>query len=152
MNAPVDAFATLPDPAQAGGLDDLVERLRRLKVWAGNPSYEVIKDRVNAAWTAAGRPAAELARRSTVANCFRPGRRRLNTDLVIAVVRALHPDAGYVNQWRQALRVLGASSVAQLEANVASLGNTAFTPDELAEIDKYATESGINLWARSSAQ
>ncbi|XVV14850.1 L-glyceraldehyde 3-phosphate reductase [Actinoplanes sp. CA-131856] len=46
--------------------------------------------------------------------------------------------------------VLGASSVAQLEANVAALRNTAFTPDELAEIDKYATESGINLWARSS--
>ncbi|MEV4343159.1 L-glyceraldehyde 3-phosphate reductase [Actinoplanes sp. NPDC049596] len=46
--------------------------------------------------------------------------------------------------------VLGASSVRQLEANVAALGATAFTPDELAEIDKYATESGINLWARSS--
>ncbi|MFI5894694.1 L-glyceraldehyde 3-phosphate reductase [Actinoplanes sp. NPDC051513] len=46
--------------------------------------------------------------------------------------------------------VLGASSVAQLENNVASLNNTSFTADELAEIDKYATESGINLWARSS--
>ncbi|WP_438872590.1 L-glyceraldehyde 3-phosphate reductase [Paractinoplanes pyxinae] len=46
--------------------------------------------------------------------------------------------------------VLGASSVAQLENNVAALGNLAFTADELAEIDKYATESGINLWARSS--
>jgi L-glyceraldehyde 3-phosphate reductase len=47
--------------------------------------------------------------------------------------------------------VLGASSVAQLENNVASLNNTSFSEDELAEIDKYATESGINLWARSSA-
>jgi len=46
--------------------------------------------------------------------------------------------------------VLGASSVAQLENNVAALGHTAFSEDELAEIDKYATESGINLWARSS--
>ncbi|MBM2615508.1 L-glyceraldehyde 3-phosphate reductase [Actinoplanes sp. LDG1-06] len=46
--------------------------------------------------------------------------------------------------------VLGASSVAQLENNVAALGNTKFTPDELAEIDKHATESNINLWARSS--
>ncbi|WP_411267427.1 L-glyceraldehyde 3-phosphate reductase [Actinoplanes sp. KI2] len=46
--------------------------------------------------------------------------------------------------------VLGASSVAQLENNVASLNNTSFTDEELAEIDKYATESGINLWARSS--
>jgi L-glyceraldehyde 3-phosphate reductase len=46
--------------------------------------------------------------------------------------------------------VLGASSVAQLENNVAALNNASFTADELAEIDKYATESGINLWARSS--
>jgi L-glyceraldehyde 3-phosphate reductase len=52
---------------------------------------------------------------------------------------------------RMTSTVLGASSVAQLEANVAALANTAFSPDELAEIDKYATESGINLWARSSA-
>ena len=46
--------------------------------------------------------------------------------------------------------VLGASSVAQLENNVASLNNTSFSDAERAEIDKYATESGINLWARSS--
>jgi L-glyceraldehyde 3-phosphate reductase len=52
---------------------------------------------------------------------------------------------------RMTSTVLGASSVAQLETNVAALRNTSFTDDELAEIDKYATESGINLWARSSA-
>jgi len=46
--------------------------------------------------------------------------------------------------------LIGASSVAQLEANVAALGRLDFTPDELTEIDRYATESGINLWARSS--
>ncbi|HEY3009212.1 MAG TPA: L-glyceraldehyde 3-phosphate reductase [Micromonosporaceae bacterium] len=47
--------------------------------------------------------------------------------------------------------VIGASSMAQLEANVAASDNLTFAPDELAEIDKYATESGINLWARSSS-
>jgi L-glyceraldehyde 3-phosphate reductase len=47
--------------------------------------------------------------------------------------------------------LIGASSVAQLERNLAALDNLAFTPEELAEIDKYATESNINLWARSSA-
>ncbi|GAA4167822.1 L-glyceraldehyde 3-phosphate reductase [Phytohabitans flavus] len=36
--------------------------------------------------------------------------------------------------------IIGASSVAQLEANVAALDNLAFTDDELAEIEKYATE------------
>ncbi|MCO8269057.1 tetratricopeptide repeat protein [Actinoplanes sp. TRM 88003] len=110
------SFAELPDPAQAGSSDELVERLRLLKAWAGDPSYEMIKDRVNAAWTAAGRPPSELARRSTVANVFAPGRRRFNPDLVIAVVEALHPEVGYVNQWAQALRVVGgeADPVAQV--------------------------------------
>ncbi|GIF02335.1 ATP-binding protein [Paractinoplanes rishiriensis] len=111
-------FAALPDPAGAAGIDDLVERLRLLKVWAGDPSYETIKERVNAAWTAAGRPAGELARRSTVANCFQAGRRRLNTDLVLAVVEALHPDVGYVTHWRQALRVVGGETEAVSQVRV----------------------------------
>ncbi len=46
--------------------------------------------------------------------------------------------------------LIGASSVAQLEANVAALDNLRFDEDELAEIDRYATEAGINLWASSS--
>ena len=45
----------------------------------------------------------------------------------------------------------GASSVAQLESNIAALRNLAFSPEELAEIDQFATESGVNLWAASSA-
>ena len=48
--------------------------------------------------------------------------------------------------------LIGASSVAQLEANVAALGRLDFTGDELAEIDRHATESGINLWAASSRE
>ena len=44
----------------------------------------------------------------------------------------------------------GASSVEQLEANVAALDNLDFSDDELARIDAHAVESGINLWARSS--
>src|SRR6266702_324271 len=47
--------------------------------------------------------------------------------------------------------LLGASSVAQLEANVGALDNLAFTDDELAEIDKFAVDSDINLWASSSS-
>jgi L-glyceraldehyde 3-phosphate reductase len=46
--------------------------------------------------------------------------------------------------------LIGASSVAQLEANVAALDRLDFDEDELAEIDRYATESDINLWASSS--
>jgi len=47
--------------------------------------------------------------------------------------------------------LVGAGSVAQLEENVASLANLAFSEPELAEIDRFATESGINLWAASSS-
>jgi L-glyceraldehyde 3-phosphate reductase len=47
--------------------------------------------------------------------------------------------------------VIGASSVRQLEANVAALQTPELSPDELAEIDRYAVDSGINLWGRSSS-
>jgi L-glyceraldehyde 3-phosphate reductase len=42
--------------------------------------------------------------------------------------------------------VIGASSVAQLEENVAALDNLEFTAEELKEIDTYAVEGGIDLW------
>jgi L-glyceraldehyde 3-phosphate reductase len=93
----------------------------------------------------------------------------LSTDLLSAEnlgkIRALDAIAGRRGQslaqmaiaWvlrdpRMTSTVLGASSVAQLETNVAALDNPSFSDDELAEIDKYATESGINLWANSSDQ
>jgi L-glyceraldehyde 3-phosphate reductase len=43
--------------------------------------------------------------------------------------------------------LIGASSVEQLEANVAALDRLDFSPDELAAIDLFATESSLNLWA-----
>ena len=42
--------------------------------------------------------------------------------------------------------LVGASSVAQLEANVAALEGLALSDDELAAIDRHATESDINIW------
>jgi L-glyceraldehyde 3-phosphate reductase len=47
--------------------------------------------------------------------------------------------------------LIGASSVEQLRENAAALDRPDFTAEELAEIDVHATESGINLWASSSA-
>jgi L-glyceraldehyde 3-phosphate reductase len=85
------------------------------------------------------------------------------TDEYLARVRALNEIASRRGQtlaqlalaWtlrdsRMTSTLVGASSVAQLEANVAALDNLAFTDDELAEIDKYAADSGLNLWARSA--
>ena len=42
--------------------------------------------------------------------------------------------------------LIGASSVAQLEQNVAALDHLDFSADELAEIDRYAVDGGIDLW------
>jgi L-glyceraldehyde 3-phosphate reductase len=47
--------------------------------------------------------------------------------------------------------LVGASSVAQLEENLAAAGNTTFTAEELAAIDRDAVDAGINIWAASSA-
>jgi len=81
----------------------------------------------------------------------------------LAKVRALNELAGQRGQslaqlavaWtlrdpRVTSALLGASSVPQLEANVAALDNLSFGTDELAEIDRHATEAGINLWEPSS--
>jgi L-glyceraldehyde 3-phosphate reductase len=48
--------------------------------------------------------------------------------------------------------VIGASSVGQLEDDLAALDNLAFTDAELAAIDKYATDADVNLWAASSRE
>jgi len=44
--------------------------------------------------------------------------------------------------------LIGASSAAQIVENVAALNNLAFTSDELQEIDQYATDGDINIWAK----
>jgi L-glyceraldehyde 3-phosphate reductase len=46
--------------------------------------------------------------------------------------------------------LVGASSVAQLEANVGALDRSGFTEDELAAIEPHAVDGGINIWAESS--
>jgi L-glyceraldehyde 3-phosphate reductase len=47
--------------------------------------------------------------------------------------------------------LIGASSVAQLEDNVGALKRLDFDDDELAEIERYAVDAGINIWERSSS-
>jgi L-glyceraldehyde 3-phosphate reductase len=48
--------------------------------------------------------------------------------------------------------LIGASSVAQLEDSLGALDRLDFSDEELAEIDRYATDADLNLWARSSAE
>ena len=48
--------------------------------------------------------------------------------------------------------LLGASSVAQLEQNVAALDRLDFDSAELEEIDQLAVEGEVNIWAASSSE
>ena len=48
--------------------------------------------------------------------------------------------------------LIGASSPAQVRENVAALANLTFSADELAEIDRYAVEGGVNLWEKPSTE
>ena len=87
----------------------------------------------------------------------------LLTDNALAKIRALNEIAAGRGQtlaqmalsWvlrdpRVTSALIGASSVAQLEANVEAISNLGFADEELAEIDRYATEAEINIWAASS--
>jgi L-glyceraldehyde 3-phosphate reductase len=85
------------------------------------------------------------------------------TEETLAKVRALNEIAARRGQslaqmalaWtlrapRVTSTLVGASSVAQLEANVGAVDRLDFTDAELEEIDGYATESDMNIWAESS--
>jgi L-glyceraldehyde 3-phosphate reductase len=48
--------------------------------------------------------------------------------------------------------LIGASSVRQLDENLAALQNLDFSDEELAQIDRHAVDAGINIWAQSSVQ
>jgi L-glyceraldehyde 3-phosphate reductase len=87
----------------------------------------------------------------------------LINDQSLAKVRALNEIAARRDQslaqlalaWtlrdpRVTSTLIGASSVAQLEANVAALDKLDLSDEELVEIDRYATDADLNLWAASS--
>jgi L-glyceraldehyde 3-phosphate reductase len=86
------------------------------------------------------------------------------TEANLERARALHEIAGRRGQslaqlalaWtlrdpRVTSTLIGASSIAQLEDNVAALDRLDFTPDELEEIERHAQEGDLNLWAPSSS-
>jgi L-glyceraldehyde 3-phosphate reductase len=89
----------------------------------------------------------------------------LLTDEALAKIRALNELAAARGQtlaqmalaWtlrdpRVTSTLVGASSVPQLEDNVGAIERLDFSEDELAEIDRHATDSGINIWAASSRE
>jgi L-glyceraldehyde 3-phosphate reductase len=87
------------------------------------------------------------------------------TDRTLAHVRALNEVAAARGQtlaqmaisWvlrdeRMTSALIGASSVRQLEENLAATDKTTFMPEETARIDSDAVEAGINIWSASSSR
>ncbi|MFF3069499.1 NB-ARC domain-containing protein [Kitasatospora sp. NPDC057936] len=86
-----------PDPAGAADLAEFIRALERLRLWAGGPSLRTLAKRVGPLL----RPPQPVSH-STVADVFKPDRRRLDQDLVLAVVRALGAGEADAARWRAA--------------------------------------------------
>ena len=90
-----------PDPENAADLAEFIELLDQLRMWAGAPSTRSLAKKAGPLM----RPPRALSH-STVAEVFQTSRRRLDLDLVTAIIRALGADEATVDRWRAAyLRV-----------------------------------------------
>ncbi len=69
-------------------------------------------------------------------------RRRGQTLAQMAIAWTLRDD-------RVTSALIGASSVGQLDQNLGAVSNLTFSEDELHEIDRFAVDAGIDLWAQS---
>lgn len=98
MNSPPDS-APRPDPAWLRSFDALAQYLRQLRAWNGNMSYAALTRRVNKA-----RGAADAVGQTTVYECFRLGRARVDADLVVDIAATLGLDDSGQTQLR---RVVG---------------------------------------------
>jgi len=99
----VTPSAQPPAPLGAATLDELTQRLRALRVWAGQPSFAEIVDRLRHHRALRGAShAVQRVSRTTVYDCFRSGRSRLDVDLLVDVVEALGVSADEASAWRLA--------------------------------------------------
>ena len=91
------ALSAVPDPAGAVDLADFIERLGMLRAHAGSPSFRILAKRVGPLL----KPPQEVTH-STVSDVFDPARRRLNQELVAAIVQALGVPEAQAARWRAA--------------------------------------------------
>lgn len=113
-----------PVPSSAKSYDELVDRLRALRSWAG-VSYRELHRQVLRARRERG--IAELPAYDTVYRCLQPGRSRLDVELVTEIVSVL-AGRGTADEWRQAF---GAIAVGADESAVVEVSDG--LPDDLAE-------------------
>lgn len=121
------------NPAESGmdthngeQLDQIVLGLQMLRRAAGGVSYAEICSRIASRRQSNGvaQPAALVAR-STVYDCFRTGRRRLNPDLIAEIVIALGEDESSAERWRmRCIRACHAQEPSALPVRAATPGST----------------------------
>lgn len=102
-----------PEPGSVGSLDDLTRALLELRRWAGNPAYAGLADAIGALRAQRGRPGKPG--KVTVYDCFRPGRKRLDSQLFVDLLEALGLPERYRGAWWQAYR---AATGAEIGDNV----------------------------------
>lgn len=136
------ALSGAPDPSGAASLPEFIEQLRALRAYAGNPSFRTLARRAGPLL----RPPQALTH-STVSDAFDPTRRRLNQELVAAIVQALGVPEERVPLWRAACvrahaagRAAGTAGVfRQLPAELATFTGRR---DELAALLALVSASG----------
>lgn len=117
----VSAAAPAPSPEGVTGWDDLAARLAALRSWAGGPSYAEIARRIRERRAERGVPPSEqMPGRSTIYDCFRPGRARVDVELFSDIVAVLASPAA-VHRWRQALAAVEGRSAAAAVVRVDTL-------------------------------
>ncbi len=97
---------TLDNPAtkksSVESYDDFASALQRLRLQVGAPSYTELATRITQNREAKGMaPAAARVARSSVYDVFRPGRKRVNAELVEEIAVALGLDEREAKAWRQ---------------------------------------------------
>jgi len=142
------------DKTASETFETLVADLQALRIEAGGVTYDELAARITRARLAGGAtPAAARVPRSTVYDSFRPGRRRINADLVAEIVIALGADDVMARQWRQrSLRARLSQGPAPLPATPPLVIDEAPLPSGRALIAIVMLASlGLNLFGNAAS-
>ncbi|ACU70477.1 NB-ARC domain protein [Catenulispora acidiphila DSM 44928] len=145
------AISAAPDPAGAVDLADFIERLRMLRAHAGSPSFRLLAKRVGPLL----KPPQEVTH-STVSDVFDPARRRLNQELVAAIVQALGVTEAQAARWRAACVAAHATrrpagTVGVFRQLPAELATFTGRREELAALMALVGETGAGLGSGSGS-
>ncbi|MFN8190125.1 MAG: hypothetical protein U0R78_06705 [Nocardioidaceae bacterium] len=91
-----------PEPGPVASLDDLARSLLELRRWAGDPPYAALAEAIGDLRAQRGRPGKPG--KVTVYDCFRAGRKRLDSQLFVDLLEVLGVQERARATWLQAYR------------------------------------------------